>query len=91
MGIRDVLGHLVRIILLRESQGPRLILRALFLDENRVFGALSGLYIFDDVRFDQTNNQGFYFIDSEENHFQAPSRWCLLDVSARMTRPCAPE
>ena len=35
------------------------------------FGPEAEFYIFDDVRFDQTYNQGFYFIDSEEGFWNS--------------------
>ena len=35
------------------------------------FGPEAEFYIFDEVRFDQTYNQGFYFIDSEEGFWNS--------------------
>ncbi len=35
------------------------------------FGPEAEFYIFDEVRFDQTHNQGFYFIDSEEGFWNS--------------------
>ncbi len=35
------------------------------------FGPEAEFYIFDDVRFDQTYNEGFYFVDSEEGFWNS--------------------
>lgn len=39
--------------------------------ENVYFGAEAEFFIFDDVRFDQRTNCGFYFLDSEEGQWNS--------------------
>ena len=60
------------------SRDPRCVaqkagahLQSLGLADTAYFGPEAEFYIFDDVRFDQTYNQGFYFVDSEEGFWNS--------------------
>ena len=46
-------------------------LQSLGLADTAYFGPEAEFYVFDDVRFDQTHNQGFYFVDSEEGFWNS--------------------
>ena len=42
-------------------------------------GAEAEFFIFDNVRFDQKENQGFHFIDAEEGHWNSGRQEHNLD------------
>jgi len=46
-------------------------LKSLKLADKAYFGPEAEFYIFDSVRFDQTYNQGYYYIDSEEGFWNS--------------------
>jgi len=58
------------------SKDPRSIafkaeeyMRSLGIADTASFGPEAEFFIFDDVRYGQTNHQGFYFLDSDEGHW----------------------
>ena len=50
-------------------------LRSTGIADTAFFGTEAEFFIFDDVRFDQTANQGFYFLDSVEGQWKLQSLW----------------
>src|SRR2546430_5720638 len=52
------------------------------LADTAYFGAEAEFFIFDNVRFDQREQHGFYFIDAEEGRWNS----CFLESRRRHTR-----
>src|SRR5687767_216748 len=53
------------------AKKAELLLKNSGLADTAFFGAEAELFIFDNVRFDQTANSGFYFIDAEEGRWNS--------------------
>ncbi len=53
------------------AQKAERYLNATGIADTAYFGPEAEFYVFDEVRFDQTYNQGFYFVDSEEGFWNS--------------------
>jgi glutamine synthetase len=53
------------------AQKAERFLATIGIADTAYFGPEAEFYIFDDVRFDQTYNQGFYYIDSQEGFWNS--------------------
>jgi len=61
------------------------------LADTAYFGAEAEFFIFDNVRFDQTPNSGFYFIDAEEGRWNSGrehNNWVIVRDTKRVTSRC---
>ena len=65
---------------------PRLFLKSSGVADTAYFGAEAEFFIFDNVRFDQNQHSGFYFIDAEEGRWNSGRAKEITLVTARATR-----
>ncbi len=68
------------------AKKAELYLKNTGIGDTAYFGAEAEFFIFDNVRFDQNQHSGFYFIDAEEGRWNSRARKRTTWATGRATR-----